>query len=78
MAIISLTFNVSNIDTVRQIYNRIRVNKSIPGAGQEGPYVALTDMVPTDVELTAGQSVYRAIDNDGEVTEWYISQYWNT
>ncbi len=73
---INLTFTVSNIATVELIYNRIRVNKST--TGQAGPYVALVDMVPTDIELTSGQSVYRAIDNEGEVDHWYISQYWNT
>lgn len=73
---INLTFTVENIDTVRLIYNRIGVKKSI--TGQYGAYAYLTNMVPTEIELQPAQSVYKAIDNDGEVDHWYISQYYLT
>lgn len=77
---INLTFTVDNITTVRQVYNRIRVQRAEVEAG---PFASLVDagtgissLSPEEIELVANQSVYNAVDYDGETTHWYRSQYY--
>lgn len=77
---ISLQFTVGNITTVRQVYNRIRVQRA---QVESGPFASLVDvgtgissLSPDEIELVANQSVYNAVDYDGETTHWYRSQYY--
>ncbi len=72
---INLTFTVDNINTVRQIYDRIRVER---GDYSEGPYAPIDDLVPEEIELSPNQSTYSAVDYSGETDHWYISQYYST
>lgn len=72
---ISLVFTVDNISTVRQIYDRIRVERA---DAETGPFAVMTDLVPDEIELVANQSTYRAVDYTGETDHWYRSQYYST
>lgn len=72
---INLTFTVDNINTVRQIYDRIRVQRA---ESSSGPFTSLTDMVPEEIELRPNQSVYNTVDYTGETDHWYRSQYYST
>jgi hypothetical protein len=72
---INLTFTVDNVNTVRQIYDRIRVQRA---DNSIGPFTSLIDLVPEEIELRPNQSVYNAIDYLGETDNWYRSQYYST
>lgn len=72
---ITLSFTVDNISTVRAIYDRIEIQRA---DSEEGTFEYITSLVPPEIELQANQSAYSAIDYDGETTHWYRSRYYST
>ena len=72
---INLSFTVDNISTVRQIYDRIRIQRADTETGSFG---SVSSLVPSEIELQYSQTTYTVIDYNGETTHWYKSQYYST
>jgi len=76
---IYLNLTVDSIDTVRQIYNQIRIQTSENGLDN---WVALTDAAGDAeskyVTLAVSQSYYKVIDELGTSSDWYRSYYVKT
>jgi hypothetical protein len=75
MATITLTVIVSDIDTVRQFFDRIKVYRSTTGIS--GPYVEITTPA-TRPALLAGQIVYEYTDLAGADTYFYKTSFFNS
>lgn len=80
---ISLSFTVDDVNTVRLIYNQIQVARSdqrdIPVALTEygGDYTVVSG-TGFPINLQPGTTQYRATDPFGTATSWYISRYINS
>lgn len=75
MAVITLKIVVSNIDAVRDIFDRIKVYRSTTGLA--GVYTELT-VLATRIPLEDGKIVYDYTDETGASTYYYKSSYFNS
>lgn len=75
MAVINIKVVVSNLDEVREIFDRIKIHRAI--AGEDGPYVEITD-ASTRLVLEAGKIIYEYQDLAGDADYWYRSSYFNS
>lgn len=75
MAIISLSFVVTNISTVLNTFDTLKVYRS--DADPLGPYVEITS-VATRIPIVANQTVYAFEDLNGSNTSWYQCSYYNS
>lgn len=91
---INLTFSVDNLDSVLQVFNRIRIRRYIGTGTPDTPVtniIALTDYATisgtdvvssrenvSDIKLLSGYTQYYYTDFTGESNDWYISSYYNT
>jgi hypothetical protein len=87
---LNLTFTVSDLSTVMQIYDRIQIRR-YTGTGIPSTPIDIADYTTiasgtdtissrngvSDVLLVAGYSQYYFTDPDGEADNWYISRYYD-
>jgi hypothetical protein len=75
VATITLTVIVSDIDTVRQFFDRIKVYRSVTGVA--GPYVEITSAGTRPV-LIDGQITYAYTDTAGDNSYFYKTSFFNS
>src|SRR3990167_786182 len=75
MATITLTVVVSDIATVRSLFDKIKVYRSTTGV--TGPYVEITS-APTRISLVEGQTIYSYTDTSGDDAYYYKTSFFNS
>ena len=75
MAAIKVKIEVSNLDNVRTVYNKIKVYRSV--TTETGTYTEITGAA-TRPTLESGKNVYEFIDLTGDAAYWYKSSYFNS
>jgi len=88
---IGLSFTVTNIDTVIQIYDQIQIIRydlstiNPPETPIGDPSVLIgwavvsgTVDFPVPIDLVAGQTFYQSYDPVGESTDWFSSRYYDS
>lgn len=75
MAVINLKIVVSNLDAVRDVFDRIKVHRSTTGI--DGPYVEITTPA-TRIQFSDNQIIYEYTDENGDPDYYYRSSYFNS
>jgi len=84
MALIRLNILVDNIDTVRILYDQIKIERNTVESNEDSTlWASLVDLgTPNSnlayLQLQSGQSNYLAYDTSGDPDYWYRSYYYNS